>query len=128
MKARHSSGAMGQNGILSLNNIGEMTPEEIQDLTYTPASASTPQPLMNAHRSKLRWIRDWNAYLMHETGGDPLTLDQWKDVHKDHYSHFITGMNMGLISMPVKPPPQLPTKPVDPVSYTHLTLPTNREV
>ena len=105
--------AMRQNGILSLNDIGEMTPEEIQDLTYTPAGASTPQPLMNAHRSKFRWIRDWNAYLVHETGGDPLTLDQWKDVHKDDYSRFITGMNTGLISMPVKPPPPLPTKPVD---------------
>ena len=67
--------AMRQNGILSLNDIGEMTPEELQDLTYTPAGASTPQPLMNAHRSKFQWIRDWNAYLMHETGGDPLTLD-----------------------------------------------------
>ena len=105
--------AMRQNGILNLEDLDKITNGDIHDLRYTPASATTAQPMMSAHSSRIKWIRNWNAYLEDEAGGDPLTLDEWKTVRKADYSRIVNGMQTGKLSMPTKPPPQLLTKTVD---------------
>ena len=58
--------ALRESGMLDLQWI-TMCPDEVIDkLTYTPIGTKTTQDLTPIQRAPIRWIRDWNAYLMHE--------------------------------------------------------------
>ena len=41
--------------------------------------------------------------------GSPYTIDQWKDLTKDDYLYFVSGMQSGELVMLTRPPPAAKT-------------------